>query len=427
MFRSRFTILTRTFHYSIKSASASNGFEIRAVDSSIEQRQLYLLKQLENAVRGDTLNKFCGGTIDYFSTSSNAAAPLMIFTHKHSPDGLQASTSTCIQFPIHNKSLETASIESFINANSKSDHGSGHKENNVEKHTNVKAVLNNLSILGRGRVFKREVEAPRGIGHFGSLVVCLPTRFKGGELVLRESETGVEKVVDWSTDEPCSVLKWVAFVGTVEHEVLEVLEGHRVTLTYDLYYVDENLDDYQSLDTFNTTPNPTPSIKMDSTTSVIQNIFSKRNNDPHFAPDGTTLGYFCQHRYSADISESYIDNAMEPPKLLGRDLAFFNAAKSLGWVTEIVPVFDERRWNNWDYESYEDLETKYYQRSKQNLFGREDEVVWLGEKPHRYDYPTMLDDDDCVWSLVWGATVVLVKIPKLKERVKGGGVEGCPS
>lgn len=31
-------------------------------------------------------------------------------------------------------------------------------------------------------------------------------------------------------------IKWVAFYGDCEHEVLEVTKGHRVTLTYNLYY-----------------------------------------------------------------------------------------------------------------------------------------------------------------------------------------------
>lgn len=31
-------------------------------------------------------------------------------------------------------------------------------------------------------------------------------------------------------------LQWAAFYGDCEHEVLEVTKGHRVTLTYNLYY-----------------------------------------------------------------------------------------------------------------------------------------------------------------------------------------------
>lgn len=31
-------------------------------------------------------------------------------------------------------------------------------------------------------------------------------------------------------------VQWAAFYGDCEHEVLEVTRGHRITLTYNLYY-----------------------------------------------------------------------------------------------------------------------------------------------------------------------------------------------
>jgi predicted 2-oxoglutarate/Fe(II)-dependent dioxygenase YbiX len=72
---------------------------------------------------------------------------------------------------------------------------------------------------------------------FGSLVVILPTDFKGGELILRHDEK--EFKYDHSTetsslncDEDSAVVSWIAFFSDVEHEVLPVTEGYRVTLTY---------------------------------------------------------------------------------------------------------------------------------------------------------------------------------------------------
>lgn len=46
---------------------------------------------------------------------------------------------------------------------------------------------------------------------------------------------GRESVFDWASDDAHSV-RWAAFFADCEHEVLEVTRGHRVTLTYNLYW-----------------------------------------------------------------------------------------------------------------------------------------------------------------------------------------------
>jgi len=43
-------------------------------------------------------------------------------------------------------------------------------------------------------------------------------------------------VHDWSKNDSC--VSWAAFYSDVEHEVLEVANGHRITLTYNLYDCD---------------------------------------------------------------------------------------------------------------------------------------------------------------------------------------------
>ena len=71
---------------------------------------------------------------------------------------------------------------------------------------------------------------------FGSLVVCLPTQFTGRELIVRHSKQEIK--YDWSSTalDTSSTLFWAAFFSDVEHEVLPVIEGYRVTLTYNLSY-----------------------------------------------------------------------------------------------------------------------------------------------------------------------------------------------
>lgn len=80
--------------------------------------------------------------------------------------------------------------------------------------------------------FHAHVDTPRGPQQFGSLVVCLPYAHEGG--TLRVKHRGQTTDFAWGERNP-QAITWAAFFGDCEHEVLEVTEGHRVTLTYNLY------------------------------------------------------------------------------------------------------------------------------------------------------------------------------------------------
>jgi len=85
-------------------------------------------------------------------------------------------------------------------------------------------------IYAPGGFFKSHVTH---LGQDSSLVVCLPTQFSGGELVAHHQK---EKKYDWffPASNPLDDLCWIAFFSDIEHEVLPVTEGYRVTLTYNL-------------------------------------------------------------------------------------------------------------------------------------------------------------------------------------------------
>ena len=106
----------------------------------------------------------------------------------------------------------------------------------------LKAELYKLNIHAPGGFFKAHVDTPRSEKMFGSLVVCLPTQFTGGELIVRHNKQEIK--YDWSStaSDTSSTLYWAAFFSDVEHEVLPVSEGHRVTLTYNLSYHSKTSD-----------------------------------------------------------------------------------------------------------------------------------------------------------------------------------------
>ena len=74
---------------------------------------------------------------------------------------------------------------------------------------------------------------------FGSLVIVYPTPHQEGEPVLRHKDR------EWTVDanalnssQPSPSVTYIALYNDIEHEVLKVSSGCRVTLTYNLYLVD---------------------------------------------------------------------------------------------------------------------------------------------------------------------------------------------
>ncbi|XP_006463695.1 hypothetical protein AGABI2DRAFT_52114, partial [Agaricus bisporus var. bisporus H97] len=94
-----------------------------------------------------------------------------------------------------------------------------------------------LNVYGQGSFFKTHKDTPRDENMFGSLVVVLPFKHEGGELLLRHR--GRELVFNGQAlidDAPAASVAYVAFFSDVEHEVARVSSGYRVTVTFNLYF-----------------------------------------------------------------------------------------------------------------------------------------------------------------------------------------------
>jgi hypothetical protein len=98
---------------------------------------------------------------------------------------------------------------------------------------------------GPGGHFKGHKDTPRGEDMIGSLVVIFPTVHKGGALTLSHDDknwifdSAGELAMRPATAGPA--IAYVAFYSDVTHAVEPVLEGHRVTFTYNLFLVDRPL------------------------------------------------------------------------------------------------------------------------------------------------------------------------------------------
>ena len=98
----------------------------------------------------------------------------------------------------------------------------------------ISAELYTVNVYTGGGHFAPHKDTPRGEDMFGTLVVCLPSQFSHGHLVL--SHRGVAQKIDWAEairkQEAPNQLHWAGFFGDVDHQIERIYSGARVTLTY---------------------------------------------------------------------------------------------------------------------------------------------------------------------------------------------------
>ncbi|KAF8463742.1 hypothetical protein DFH94DRAFT_796348 [Russula ochroleuca] len=151
----------------------------------------------------------------------------------------------------------------------------------------IKIELYKLNVYDKGSFFKPHVDTPRSKNMFGSLVIVFPTPHEGGALLLRHR--GQEWIFDSgkelaAKDEPS--IGYAAFFSDIEHEVAPVISGHRVTLTYNLYFDD----------------GPVPAVSKHLTPPLVnegafREAFTTLLEDQEFLAEGGTLAFGLRHVY----------------------------------------------------------------------------------------------------------------------------------
>ncbi|KAL4447672.1 hypothetical protein ABPG75_004891 [Micractinium tetrahymenae] len=100
----------------------------------------------------------------------------------------------------------------------------------------VEARLHKLLLYEQGGHFAPHRDSEKEDGMFGTLVVVLPTWFEGGALVVRHGRRS-ERFELGETSRFQTT--FAAFFADCEHEVEEVISGHRLCLVYRLVYLGE--------------------------------------------------------------------------------------------------------------------------------------------------------------------------------------------
>ncbi|KAK7687686.1 hypothetical protein QCA50_008902 [Cerrena zonata] len=122
---------------------------------------------------------------------------------------------------------------------------------------------------------------------FGSLVIVLPTPHEGGALVLRDN--GKEWTFDSAAiikDQTTPSIAFVAFYSDVEHEVMKVTSGHRVTITYNLYSGENSLSAASI------------PFSIDPTRNELRSALEAYLADDTFLPRGGYLGFGLRREYA---------------------------------------------------------------------------------------------------------------------------------
>ena len=101
----------------------------------------------------------------------------------------------------------------------------------------LKAQLHNLLIYEPGQFFKPHQDSEKCDNMVATLVVVLPSDYKGGTLIIDHKG---EKHRITSRQTPADKATFIAFYADCHHEVKPVTDGYRLTLTYNLFLQDDN-------------------------------------------------------------------------------------------------------------------------------------------------------------------------------------------
>ncbi|KAL8649749.1 MAG: hypothetical protein Q9210_004216, partial [Variospora velana] len=162
----------------------------------------------------------------------------------------------------------------------------------------------------------------QGECHIASLVVCLPSVYEGGALIIRH-EQGNKLVFDWNAND--SNIKWAAYRIDCSKEVEQVRSGHRVTLEYELWAVAgrPSTINHQLYSIF--TPSQTVLYKLLNDMLAIDSFLRR----------GQVLGVFCvcEYDHTSASAQQRFPNALEGP-----DFVVYAVCRALGLPVKVAPI-----------------------------------------------------------------------------------------
>ncbi|KAI0737380.1 hypothetical protein C8Q80DRAFT_1340021 [Daedaleopsis nitida] len=198
----------------------------------------------------------------------------------------------------------------------------------AEESKHIYAELYKLNVYGENAFFKSHVDTPRASNMFGSLVV----------LILRHDgrEWTFDSATVLSETSAAPTVAFVAFFSDVEHEVAPVRTGHRVTITYNLYF-----DSAESTRRVLAAPPPSGLRilhPIGANSGAVSSALAALLSDATVLPQGGTIGFGLRHQYPMPSSWTGGDpNPLHTLRswLKGADAALFAACEAHGLVPKL--------------------------------------------------------------------------------------------
>jgi len=172
----------------------------------------------------------------------------------------------------------------------------------------------------------------------GSLVVVLPTKHKGGSLLIRHGDRefpfdSANAVI--SEGEGAPQAAFVAFYSDVEHEVSVVTSGYRVTLTYNIYLIEPN-----SLIATQSAPSAVYKAGLNDFITQTKTMLTSLLSDPSVLPHGGYFGFGLSYKYpfTTNTDLSSVEHFLK-----GADVAYPQICEDLNLSYEFKAVFEDKK------------------------------------------------------------------------------------
>ena len=196
----------------------------------------------------------------------------------------------------------------------------GRIEDTLTPGRHIKLDRYKLNVYSEGGFFKPHVDSPSGDDMIGTLVLCLPSPHKGGELCVNHD--GIQHVFDFSQHSgDRSRIQWAAFYSDCLHEVKPVTEGHRITIIYKITVPEKErhksrlwgIEPRYPVDEHFETSAESPSLTANSLAKVNSELETIRQWQGKGSP--SRVGFLLMHKY--------VSKGLQPHLLKGEDKGLF--------------------------------------------------------------------------------------------------------
>ena len=163
--------------------------------------------------------------------------------------------------------------------------------NIIPKNKKFVFKLYKMQIYEVGGKFEKHKDTIHSPNHYATCVVNIPTKFKGGELILYNSDNSIlyECKFGYSSGS-------ILFLTDIDHEVKEVKEGIRIVLQYDVYIEDKEEQENEDKD---------EDVEEDEDVEDVEEYDSECIYDKYHHE------YLCLEKYIEDINENISEKLLK--------------------------------------------------------------------------------------------------------------------